>query len=251
MITVSITEEQIFQVLGTFLQFILPATVSVIRGQGNRVPEPQGTDFVVMWPILQERLSYNIDSFEDSSFVGSISGNTLTVTEMLAGVVSVGLSLDANGIATGTQITGALSGIGGVGTYTVNNSQTLNSTTIQAGAQNFLQPIKKTIQIDVHGESSADNAHIISTLFRDGYGVDAFNTIGVGIGQFVIGENAIGSFNIQPLYCDDPKQMPFMNAEQQTEERWIVQCVVQANLVVKVTPQQFADTVKVPITVVE
>ena len=228
-ISVSITEEQLFKVLGDFLTAILPASCAVVRGQANRVPEPQGTDFAVMWPGLRERLSTNVDDYSDIAFTGSIAGTTLTVTQMLAGTVSVDLFLGANGITANTKITAEGTGTGGVGTYTVNNTQTLASTTIQAGTKDVLAATKVTVQIDVHGPHSADNAQIITTLFRDAYGVALF---------------AVAGFDVQPLYCDDPRQTPFINGEQQQEERWSIQAVMQANPIVEVA-QQFAQVVDV------
>jgi hypothetical protein len=65
-----------------------------------------------------------------SSVTGSISGTTLTVTASLSGALFVGSIITGTGIASGTKITAFGSGSGGVGTYTVNNSQTVASTTI-------------------------------------------------------------------------------------------------------------------------
>src|ERR1019366_4231120 len=237
-ITVSITQAQIFQILGEFLVSILPATVTVVRGEINLVPEPKGADFVVMWPILNERLSRNVDSYADISFIGFISngsggaGTRLTVTQMLQGSISVGLFLGANGILANTEITAEQSGTGGVGTYTVNNSQNLASTTFQAGSKNITKSVKVTIQVDVHGPNSADNSQIIASLFQDDFGIQAF-----------AGFNS-GAYTIVPLYSDDPRQVPFIDAEQQSEERWIVQLVMQVNPTVEV-PEQFAGVVNV------
>lgn len=240
-IVVSVAQAQVFQVLGEFLQSILPATVAVVRGEVNRVPEPQGTDFVVMWPSVREPLSKTVDTYSDIAFIGYISngiggaGTTLTVTQMLAGTLSVNLLLGANGILANTQITAEQSGTGGLGTYTVNNPQLLNSTTLQAGSKNILQPVNVTLQVDVHGPNSADNAQIISTLFQDDYGVQAF-----------IGFNS-GLDTIVPLYTDAPRQTAFMDAELQSEERWSIQMSMQVSPVVKV-PEQFAGVVNVAAT---
>lgn len=62
-----------------------------------------------------------------ASFVGSISGTTLTVTKMNGGFVAVGATLANSGVLSGTTITANGSGSGGVGTYTVNHSQTVAS----------------------------------------------------------------------------------------------------------------------------
>ena len=64
--------------------------------------------------------------------VGSISGTTLTITAVTSGSVSVGdrLFLGTSGLDYNTYITALGTGTGGVGTYTINNTTTLASTTI-------------------------------------------------------------------------------------------------------------------------
>ena len=94
---------------------------------------------------------------------------------------------------------------------------------------NSLQSTKVTVQLDVHGPNSPDNAQIISTLFRDEYAVDNVATSG---------------YDVAPLYCGDPRQVPFLNAEQQIEVRWSMDAVMQANPVVTVS-QQFAAALDV------
>jgi hypothetical protein len=242
-ITLNLTEAQIFQVLGTFLTSVLSPAVKVVRGQQNRVAEPAAADYCVMWPLTQTRLSQNVDAFSDVALIGSISGTVLIVTQMLQGTIAIGMPIDANGIVANTNIIGpAGTGQGGVGTYNVNNTQTLASTTIQAGVKQMMQPVQKMIQVDVHGPNSADNAQIISTLFRDEYGVTQFAGVGAGVGQFIIEVSGIGAFDVTPLYCNDPRQVPYLNAEQQFEERWVVETALQVNPIVSV-PQQFAGSV--------
>jgi hypothetical protein len=63
---------------------------------------------------------------------GIIIGTTLTVTSISAGVLEVGSVIEGSGIATGTVITALGTGNGGIGTYTVNISQTIVSTAITA-----------------------------------------------------------------------------------------------------------------------
>lgn len=64
----------------------------------------------------------------DAAFTGSISGTTLTVSAVASGVVSVGQEIVTAGVAEGTRITAHLSGIrGGIGTYTVSASQTVEA----------------------------------------------------------------------------------------------------------------------------
>lgn len=68
------------------------------------------------------------------SFTGAISGTTLTVSATIAGRVWVGRAITGTGVTPGTVITGFGTGTGGTGTYTVNKSQTVGSTTISMTA---------------------------------------------------------------------------------------------------------------------
>lgn len=62
------------------------------------------------------------------TFTGSISGTTLTATVVPTTTnLTPSLTVSGAGISAGTAITGYLTGTGGVGTYTVNNSQTVAS----------------------------------------------------------------------------------------------------------------------------
>lgn len=106
---------------------------------------------------------------------------------------------------------------------------------LPGSVRNDLQPTQVTVQLDVHGPAGADNAQIISTLFRSGYAVDQFASSG---------------FDVTPLYTADPRQMPFINGENQFEDRWVVDAVMQANPVVT-TAQQFADVLDIGIISVD
>lgn len=61
---------------------------------------------------------------------GSISTTTLTVTAMTSGKLGIGSEISGTGVTDGTIITALGTGVGGTGTYTVQNSQTVASTTI-------------------------------------------------------------------------------------------------------------------------
>jgi hypothetical protein len=69
-----------------------------------------------------------------ASFQGNISGTTLTVSVMSLGVITPGQIITGAGITAGTKITGYGNGTGGVGTYTVDISQTVSETTINTAA---------------------------------------------------------------------------------------------------------------------
>lgn len=86
-------------------------------------------------------------------------------------------------------------------------------------------PMELIVQADVHGatSSAADIAQDIYSLWRDPFACS------------VLGDVA------QPLFCEDPVQMPFANGEKQTENRWVLRLHLQANMTVS-TPQDFADS---------
>jgi hypothetical protein len=63
-------------------------------------------------------------------FTGAVSGTTLTVSAISAGILQVGSVIEGTGVATGTVITALGTGTGGVGTYTVNISQLVVQTSM-------------------------------------------------------------------------------------------------------------------------
>ncbi len=143
----------------------------IIAAQVNRVPEPNGADFIVFTPLRYERLETDIETFD-------------------------GLS----------------------------------------SLLNFRQPTKVTMQLDIHGPNSAENASLVSTLFRSSLAVDLFEGYGLGV---------------VPFYADDPKQLPFINAEQQYENRWVVEAAMQFNAQTSNIDQQSATTLDVGIISVD
>ena len=90
----------------------------------------------IIFPITSGQTQYTIGPTGNinASFTGSISGTTLTVTGINSGGINLGQYLSGSGITSGTKIvqfgTGAGNNINEVGTYQVNISQTVSSTTI-------------------------------------------------------------------------------------------------------------------------
>lgn len=85
------------------------------------------------------------------------------------------------------------------------------------GTLTTTQPMQVTFQLDFHSANpfdASDAAVVVSTLFRSDIAVDALAQLGTPI---------------SPLYADDPKQIPFLNAEQQYETRWVLDAVLQVN----------------------
>ena len=255
------TQSQIMAAVRSVLLALLPSGVEVIQSQINRVPEPPGADFVVLTPILRTRLSTNVDTYQDCAFTGSIAANVLTVTETptivneltldsagrllvspggvmeLTAPVTLGTIQPASqptlfgvGVAPGTKITAQRGGTpGGPGTYTVSVSQTLTSRPLAAGVMGMRQAIQLTVQADIHGPASPDNAQLVSTVFRSNYGTELFAATGV---------------DVTCLYTSDPREQSFNNAEALVEWVWGVDLVLQANQTVSV-PMQFFGELKI------
>lgn len=81
--------------------------------------------------------------------------------------------------------------------------------------------------VNFYGENATDNGQIFNQLFRDLYGCDFMRPYGV-----------------QPLWCDDGKQMPLIDGEKQYAVRWMIHALMQINPTIS-TSQEFADTVAV------
>jgi len=99
----------------------------------------------IIFPVISGQVQYSLGpypqttNFIGASFNGSISGNILTVTTVNSGAVAQGQFLSGTGITSGTKITGSITGGGGnviqAGTYRVNISQTVATTSITANYQ--------------------------------------------------------------------------------------------------------------------
>ena len=85
--------------------------------------------------------------------------------------------------------------------------------------------------VNFYGDQATDNGQIFNQLFRDMYGCDFMRP-----------------YNVQPLWCDDGRQLPLIDSEKQYAQRWQVRAVMQINPTIS-TSQEFADTVA--ITMVE
>lgn len=96
------------------------------------------------------------------------------------------------------------------------------------GSTNTLtEPMQVDMQLDFHGETSTDNATSFQIAFRDAYACDF-----------------LGPLNVAPLYCDDGNQMPFINDQDQFEDRWVLTASMQINPALTFA-QQSANTLTV------
>ena len=80
------------------------------------------------------RYTWRISIPSSAYFIGSVSGTTLTVTQVKNGTIGIGQSLLGVGVTAETVITALGTGSGGVGTYTINLSQTESSEVLNSVA---------------------------------------------------------------------------------------------------------------------
>lgn len=110
-----------------------------------------------------------------------------------------------------------------------------NSWTYTPTSRIVTEPTQIAIQVSVFGTGSGDAIHRVHSMWRDLYTTDYMENDG----DFVI-----------PLYSTDPRQLGFVTAEDQYADGWSVDLHMQVNFQIT-TPQQFADTVKVPTQIVD
>ena len=113
-----------------------------------------------------------------ASVTGSISGTTLTITAVANGTLAVGQMVVSSDVAGGTAITGLGTGTGGVGTYTVNISQTVSSGTLTC-AIGGVRLVPNSIYVAVAGGNSQSIGNAIFTKKAPGANYNGNTTVTV------------------------------------------------------------------------
>jgi hypothetical protein len=136
------------------------------------------------------RYTWYISSPAAAVFRGSLSGTTLTVTSVSSGSIAVNQSLFGIGVLPETVITALGSGTGGVGTYTVNRSQTVSAIAMNSAA------VGAVVTATIAGATMTVSAvtsgtlHIGQTI--QGVGV----TLGTIITAFGTGTGGAGTYTL-------------------------------------------------------
>ena len=117
----------------------------------------------IIFPVVNGQTQYTIGPSGQvgAVFTGSISGQTLTVTAITSGAIAIGQTLSGTGITSGTKILAFQTGAGGnineAGTYTLNISQSVSSTTINAYYQRPLVINSAFVRINTNSNGQPIN----------------------------------------------------------------------------------------------
>ena len=114
----------------------------------------------IVYPITPGQTQYTIGPGGEigAVFTGSIVNNVLTVTAITSGAIALGMTLSGTGITVGTKINGFATGAGGnvneLGTYLLNISQNVTSTTINAYYQRPLSINSAFVRINTNSNGT-------------------------------------------------------------------------------------------------
>lgn len=111
-----------------------------------------------------------------ATFTGSISGTTLDVSAVVSGTIAVGDRVYETGVEWNTYITALGTGTGGVGTYTLNNSQTFASATL------YTSPADANVLRITNTDGSEQRTQTVGAV--EFFGSDA-STPGAGVKGYV------------------------------------------------------------------
>lgn len=114
-----------------------------------------------------------------ATFTGSIATTTLTVSAVVSGTILPGMLITGTGVTASTYIVKQLTGTtGSTGTYQVNNSQTVSSTTITGNRDSKLTFVYSgvyNIQFSFQFVNTDTQIHDVDVWFRQN-GVDIANS---------------------------------------------------------------------------
>ena len=136
------------------------------------------------------RYTWYISSPSAAVFYGSISGTTLTVTGISSGVITAGQSLFGIDVLAQTVITALGTGTGGVGTYTINRSQTIAARSLNSAA--VAAVVTATIAGTVMTVSAVASGVLYVGQTISGAGV----TLGTIITALGTGSGGVGTYTI-------------------------------------------------------
>ena len=104
---------------------VLPGTYIASLGTGKGNTGTYNLTSINLQTVSSEAMSTPNVPTPAVSYTATIAGTTMTVSAVGSGQLAIGQAVNGTGVTPGTVITALGSGVGGTGTYTVNNSQTI------------------------------------------------------------------------------------------------------------------------------
>ena len=185
--------EQLIAVCGSYVYALTANLVPSVIGQLNsstgivRITDNGVNVYIVDGAY---RYTWYISSPASAVFTGSTSGTTLTVASVSSGTITVGQSLFGIDVLEETVITALGTGTGGIGTYTINRSQTVATEVMNSAAVGAV--VTATIAgtlMTVSGVTSG-TLHVGQTI--SGVGV----TLGTIITALGTGTGGVGTYTL-------------------------------------------------------
>jgi len=154
------------QVPSNAATLIKQCIIDVFAGEGNQPRASIGSriyalsfvdEIAALGPWAQVVILQNgSKNTPQAQFTASISGTTLTVTAVASGTIGVDMTLIGAGITAGTVITALGTGVGGTGTYTISNSQTIGSETMWA-----IEANQSYVDVNANQEPTTSDDYIV------------------------------------------------------------------------------------------
>lgn len=185
--------EQMIAICGSYVYALTANFVPAVIGQLNsstgivRITDNGINVYIVDGAY---RYTWYISSPASAVFTGSTSGTTLTVASVSSGTIAVGQSLYGVGVLAETVITALGTGTGGIGTYTINRSQTVATAVLNSAAVGAV--VTATIAGTVMTVSAVTSGvlHVGQTI--NGVGV----TLGTIITALGTGSGGVGTYTV-------------------------------------------------------
>jgi len=135
---------------------------SVAANAQGSLPAVLGAVFGVSGVLDAYAIENTLDVNSGAVVTGSIAGTSLNVTAVTSGTVAVGQMVTGAGVSQGTYILALGTGSGGTGTYTVNLTQTVGSTTLTT-AIGGVPLLPHSLYVAVYGGTSQSIGNAIWT----------------------------------------------------------------------------------------
>ena len=185
--------EQLIAVCGPYVYALTANLVPSVIGQLNsssgivRITDNGVNVYIVDGAY---RYTWYISSPAAAVFTASTSGTTLTVTSVSSGTIAINQSLYGVGILPETVITALGTGTGGVGTYTINRSQTVASESMSSAT------VGAVVTATIAGTTLTVSAVASGTL-RIGQTIQGAGvTLGTIITAFGTGTGGVGTYTL-------------------------------------------------------